>query len=281
MSVVESALPVCANCVSRGVSSTCLCWLCHSWSQLYLSVLTGSVVESALPVCANCVSRGVSSTCLCWLCQSWSQLYLSVLTVSVVESVLPVCANCVSRGVSSTCLCWLCQSWSQLYLSVLTVSVVESALPVCANWVSRWVSSTCLCWLCQSWNQFYLSVLTVSVMEWCLCCSRSRSGSSWQSWPRPSVSSPWPRSVCTTPMTLGVSCCWPVPRAMPPWSTNWGRLLRSRARTMSHSYLTSSSESKCVHFMRLPKMVTSAQSMLYSLCLLCDARWQIDCTSVF
>ena len=131
---------------------------------------------------------------------------------------------------------------------MLTVSFMRSALPVYANCVIHGVSSTCL------------------------CCSRSRSGSSWRSWPRPSVSSHWPRSVCTMPMTLGVYCCWPVLRAMPPWSTNWGRLLRSRARTMSHSSLTSSSESKCVNFICLPNMVTGVQSMLYSLCLLCYAR---------
>ena len=80
----------------------------------------------------------------------------------------------------------------------------------------------------------------------CVCYSRNRSGSSWLSWRRPSVSSAWPRSVCTTPMTSEVCYYWPVLRATLPWSTSSVSRQRRPVRTTSHSSPSSSSESKCV-----------------------------------
>lgn len=76
-------------------------------------------------------------------------------------------------------------------------------------------------------------------------CSRSRSGSSWQSWPSVSASLDWHRSVSIMPRTMEVFCFWPLRLAMPLWLPSLRREQSGTAKTMSPSWHTFCRESKC------------------------------------
>lgn len=74
--------------------------------------------------------------------------------------------------------------------------------------------------------------------------SRSRSGSSWQSWLSVSASLDWHRSASIMPRTMEGCCCWPLHLATPLWLPSLQRGQSVMAKTMLPSWPTSCRESK-------------------------------------